>query len=299
MRASCWAAVAGVATAALVAGCAGPVGQPAEDGEVTGGPPPRTSWQLRHRVQESAALEVVRRNADAYSEGSSVRVRRSDGTREECGVRVTAPGHGGPERWVGEQRSTRVRGRPALRNGAGAEARYVLWQLEDRAWVEVLCDELEDRGPVDEVAAAVRLRRASIPVPFGLAELPQGFAVARVQQGEDLVQVHLGQVVPGAGRSRADLEIRYGTGVWAPQPTGRRVAVGGRPALVEEEPRHPSVCVAVQDRHVCVFPTPDDTDRDPDHADEVPTLLAVATALTFAPDLGDRTTWFEADQVLD
>lgn len=299
MRTRRWAAVAGVVTAALMAGCAGPADRPAEDEEVAGGPPPRPSWELRHRVQESSALRVVGHHADAYGESTSVRLRRDDGTRDECVVALTAAGYGGPEHWVGDQLPTRVQGRPGVRNGAGAEAGYVLWQLDDGAWVEVSCDELEDRRPVETVAAAVRLRRASIPVPFGLAELPEGLAVSAVQQGPDVVQVHLGRVAPRTGRAGPEVEIRYGTGQWALQPTGRAVTLGGRPALVEDDPRDPSVCVAVQGRDICVFPTPDDTDPDADHADELPTLLAVATALTFAPDLGDRSTWFEADRVLD
>ena len=298
MRATRGTAVAGVVVAVLAAGCAGPGDRAVVEDQAAGGPPPRTSWQLRHRIQESGRLRVVGRHADAYGESSSVRLRRDDGTSEECVVALTAPGYGGPEHWVGQQLATRVRGRPAVRNGAGAEAGYVLWRLDDGAWVEVFCDELEDRRPVEQVVAAVRLRRAPIPVPFGLAELPQGFAVASVDQGADVVQVHLGRVSPRTGTAGADLEIRYGTGERAQRPTGRSVTVGGRPALVQDEPRDPSVCVAVQGRHVCVFHTPDDTDPDADHGEDVPTLLAVASALTFAPDLGDRTTWFTADHVL-
>lgn len=87
------------------------------------------------------------------------------------------------------------------------------------------------------------------------------------------------------------LEVRYETRPEGPAPTGRSVVVGGRPALLDETPASPSVCVPVQGRHICVFPTPDDTETNGDHADEIPTLLAVAGALTFAPDLDDRSTW--------
>ncbi len=81
------------------------------------------------------------------------------------------------------------------------------------------------------------------------------------------------------------------------QPTGRAITVKGRPALLNEEPRSPDVCVLVQEQYVCVGTSTSDTGPYPDRSKEVPTLISIAEALTFPKDLNDRSTWFAADRV--
>ncbi len=120
-----------------------------------GEPSPRATWALRHRVVESSTVHIVAGGVSAYEEFTGVRVGAKDG--ESCFVSVSAPGQGGPENLVGQKVSTRFEGRPALRNGSGAEGAYLMWQDADGSWVMVSCDEPDDPGPVDTVAKAVRM----------------------------------------------------------------------------------------------------------------------------------------------
>ena len=66
-----------------------------------------------------------------------------------------------------------------MRNGAGAEGDYLLWQLDDGSWVEVRCSALGSRATIDRVAAAVAFESTTIRIPFDL-ELPEGYRAASV-----------------------------------------------------------------------------------------------------------------------
>lgn len=281
------------ATLALLGGCAG--GAPRPVGPAPNQPPARTTWALHHRVVESADLHVIGHGISSYDEYTGVSLGR--GGDESCYVSVSAPGQGGPDLMAGEKLATTFRGRPAFRNGAGAEAAYLVWQRADTSWVQVTCDPPEETGPVDIVAKAVRLSPSSIALPFGLTELPRGYEVAQIMQDRGATKVYVGQVSAPFGSPDSDLEISYEARDPLRTPSGRAVTVGGRPALLDEEPRSPEVCVSVQERHVCVGITPSDTGPYPDRSAEVPTLLDLAAHLTVADDLDDRSTWMAAEDV--
>ncbi len=296
MRGRGWVLVCGVVVMVLLAGCVSHGGEPTQPTQPTG-PAPRTTWALRHRVAESADLQVTSNTVGHYDESTGVAL--GPGGAESCFATVSSPGHGGPNNWVGEKVSTRFRGVPALRNGPGAEGSYLMWQLEDRSWVTVSCTDPGDSGPVDVVAAAVELKTSSIRLPFGLAALPDGYGVAQImqQRSPSTTSVYVGRARPQVGFAGSDLEIVSQPDDPIDPPTGRAVTVGSRPALVSDDPKHPKVCVDVQDRHVCVRITPSDTGPYPDRSAEIPTLLDLAGALTYAADLDDQSTWFAAEEV--
>lgn len=167
-----WRVLLGVTL--LVAACSTPPErvdvQPAE-------PTPRTTWRLRHTVDESGGLQVTERRIGQYGESTTVGSRRDPS--ERCSVLLSVPGQGGPENKVGEKVPIQVGGRPGLRSGAGAEGEYLMWQLADGTWVDVSCDP-EDRAEIDELARAVRMRATSVDVPFALRMLPDGVRVSSI-----------------------------------------------------------------------------------------------------------------------
>lgn len=163
----------------------------------------------------------------------------------------------------------------------------------------VSCDDPDDPGPVDLVAAAVQLAPSSVRLPFGLTALPKGYGVSQITQDRtaESTTVYVGRVSTALDLPDSDLEIIYVGRDPMRTPGGRPVTVGGRPAVLDENRTSPEVCVAVQHRDVCVGITPNDTGPYPDRSADIPTLLALAGALTYAADLDDRSTWFAADQV--
>lgn len=281
-------AVAGVL--ALLAGCGGGTVDPQPEQ-----PAPRTSWTLRHRVVESKNLRIIASGIGQDDEWTGVSLRR-DGA-ESCYVSVSAPGQGGPDNKVGDKVATTFRGRPAIREGAGAEGPYLMWQLQDGSWLEVSCN---DDASTDTVASAVRVARSSVALPVAVRSLPQGYQVAQLMQDRErgTTDIYVGRAQPQfGGRPDSDLQISLVAQDEQSELSGRAVSVAGLPAVLSEEPSHPRVCVSVQARHVCIGITASDTGPYPDRSADVPTLLSIADQLHYAPDLADRSTWFAAETV--
>jgi hypothetical protein len=282
-------------TAALVllAGCTGDGRNQAVDLQ-PGGPPARTTWTLRHQVVESEHLKIISSSAGQYDESTGLSLVASGD--ESCYVTLSVPGQGGPDNKVGEKVTTQFRGRTAIRDGAGSEGPYLMWQVSGGSWLEVAC---EDSRSVDVAAAAVRLRASTLALPFEVASLPEGYQVAQIMQDRQhgSTDVYVGRVQPQFGLPDSDLQISLEGQDRLREPSGRAVTVNGLPALVSEEPRSPQVCVSVQAHHVCVGITASDTGPYPDRSAELPTLLAIAEQLRYAPDLEDRSTWFPAQDV--
>ncbi|WP_375425636.1 hypothetical protein [uncultured Friedmanniella sp.] len=278
-----------VAALALLTGCGGPadlmVDRPLDQPDV------RTTWALRHRVVESDGLRITHRSISAFEESTGVSL--GPGQDDSCYVSVSAPGQGGPDNKVGEKVATRFKGRPAVRDGAGAEGPYLMWRLGGDSWVEVSCLE---PGPIDTVAAAVRLTHSSVTLPFGLDSLPEGYQLAQIEQdlGRGTTDLYVGRVELGLPDS--DLQISLLGPEVLRAPAGRTVTIQGLPALLDDKPTSPRVCVPVQSHHICVGITPSDTGPYPDRSAEIPTLLAIAEQLSYAADLDDRSTWTPAEK---
>jgi hypothetical protein len=259
--------------------------------------PPRTHWELRHHVVDAPGLQVIGQHAAAVEESTTVAVAPSGTTpADECYVQVSEPGVGGPDDMVGEKITTTFDGHPAVRNGAGAEGDYLLWQLEDGSWVEVSCAALGSRAAIDRVAAAVAFEPTTIRVPVDF-ELPSGYRAASVDVDLSApgARIYLEPTQPRRGSS--ELAIMVGTPELMPQPTGEPQTIGGRPALVHSDEFGAVVWVQQQDRWVFVGTAPDDTGPYPDRSDEIPVLETIAASLSFPEDLSDPSTWFSAENV--
>lgn len=281
------------AALALLAGCGDSANPPPE--VRPGQPTARTTWALRHRVAESKNLHIISSSIGQYGESTGVSLVPSGD--ESCYVSVSVPGQGGPDLRTGEKVQTMFRGRPAFRDGAGAEGPYLMWRVGGDSWVEVSC---QDPASVDVLAAAVRLSRSSVALPFGVRALPEGYQVAQIMQDRQVgsADVYVGRVQPQFGLPEAELKISLLGKEVLRNPAGRTLTVNSLPGLLDENPTSPQVCVSVQAHHVCVGITPSDTGPYPDRSAEVPTLLAIAEQLRFAPDLDDRSTWFAAEDIL-
>ena len=259
---------------------------------------PRTRWSADHRVVESGALTVTGRTLSAEYETTGVSLGRDAGGGEiSCSVnlyrvRTAAPGAGG-----GERSRTVVNGHPGWRSGAGAEYPYLQWQQDGGAWTEVSCSPGYEQL-LDVVARAVRFRRTPVELPFGVDALPRDYEISVVQTSnqEGTYEVFLGRLVPELSTYDSETLISYGRDGLPQRPTGRAITVAGRPAVLDENPNAPAVCIVEQGRPVCVSAYTFDTVVD--RSAEIPVLLEIAGKLRLAPDLGDRSTWFEAHRVL-
>lgn len=238
---------------------------------------------------------MVGRSVSRYSESTQV-VLSTGGAEDACFVSWYPTGTYGPENMVGEKVPVEVAGRPGVRDGAGAEGAYLMWQQPDQSWASVSCDPEENQRMLTRVAEAVEWKPSSLALPFDLTALPAGYAVDSLDTDlrTGTSRVHL---VPasGPGSPEADLLLSFDdpSGVGG----GRTVMVGGRPATLSEDPRWPRLCLVEQGHRVCVGIEPNDTGPHPDRSAEVPTLLAIAGALRFPADLDDRSTWFPAEDV--
>lgn len=199
---------------------------------------------------------------------------------------------------IGEKVSATVNGRPGFRNGAGSEGPYLMWQHDGRTWSEVSC---ADGQSLDVVAEAVAYRPTPLKLPFGLAPLPPGHGLSNVSTNLDRGShsVYLGKVIAAFGHADPDIVVSYETGgLKIEAPAGRAVTVNGRPAVLDEDREGPSVCVAEQQRYVCVRAYVSDTGPFEDRRGEIPTLLTLAEGLRFAADLDDPATWLDSDKAL-
>lgn len=280
----------------VLSGCTTPA--PAPDQAYVPVQDPPASWTLRHRLLDVADLRVVTQRISSGEESTGVTLT-DPATRkaEDCYVVVAEPGTRGPDNMTGEKITTTFDGRPAVRNGTGAEADYLMWQLDDDSWVEVGCGSFDSRAAIDTVASAVELEAATLRIPLAV-ELPQDYQVSSIEV--DLRR-------PGASLylqprrqqrgSRGDIMITYGFPDPAPQPTGAPTTLGGRPALTDDDTIAPSVWVQQHDHWILVSAFAGDTGPYPDRSDEIAILETLASSLSFPKDLGDPRTWFSAENV--
>ena len=277
----------------VLGGCGARTSQPAE---VPAGPV-RQHWQLSHRVEVSRTVRVVGTRLDDYSESSRVSFGTGpDGTEVVCSVTFSVPGWGGPENKVGEQLPTTVRGRPAVRNGAGAEGDYLIWQRADGTWAESICDDEGQRLFQDRLAEIVTDKPSDLVLPFDLVALPQGLRATSIEQdlrsGE--TTVYASGRAEDFGGTETGLVLTFDGAFDEP---GRATVIGGHPATVDETPRFPGLCLEVQGHDVCVSAESDDTGPYPDRSDELPVMMALAENLRFPGNVDDRSSWFRAHDV--
>lgn len=201
---------------------------------------------------------------------------------------------------MGEKIKTSFKGRPAIRNGAGAEGPYLMWEDAEGSWVEVACSSDDDHKRIDQIADSVEEMDLAIPLPFNLTGLPRGYGVSSINQ--DSVSgtiVYVGPVEPKFGHADAAIAISFSISESYSAPTGRSIDVNGLVGKLNESPRSPGVCVFASSKPVCVDVFVSDTGPYPDRSDEIPTLLAIAESLRFPTDFEDRSTWFASDEVFE
>lgn len=292
------AAATGVVIAAVLVlpGCSTPA--PLPDEPYVPVEAPRTTWTLRHRVLDVKDLHVVSQRLSSGEESTEVAlVNPANRQAEDCYVVVSDPGNRGPDTMTGEKITTTFDGHPAVRNGAGAEADYLMWQLSDGSWVQVSCASFGSRNAIDRVAAAVEFERTTLRVPFDLS-LPEGYQVSSVQV--DLVRPGAELYLQNRQQHRGsdgDVMITYGFPDPAPEPTGEPTTIGNHSALTDDGEIAPTVWIQEQGQWILVSSYAGDTGPYPDRSHELPMLESLAASLVFARDLRDPKTWFSAEYV--
>ena len=284
MRASALVAVA-AAVSLSVAGCTASPPLPTETPHP--GPPARTHWELRHRLLDTAGLRVVGQQLDAAGESTTVRLTdAATAVSEDCYVALSVPGEGGPENRVGEQTGTTYDGHPAVRSGAGAEADYLLWRLEDDSWVEVSCGRFDSWTSIERVAAAVDLEPTPIMIPFDV-ELPDGYGVAAISNDLDQPsgRVHLGRLGRQPWSPEAELDVAYGAPELSTDPPGNPTTLAGRQARVDDTKTSPAVWVQEQGRWIFVGVTPATRARTRTARPSCRRCESLAERISFADDL--------------
>ena len=259
-------------------------------------PDARTHWVMRHRVAAGPGIEVVTQTLTDQQESTGVRLASQTTDRpDDCHVTVSNPGQDGPENMVGEKIETTFDGHPAVRNGAGAEAGYLMWQLPDRSWVLVSCSDDDTRASIDRLAGAVKFTPTTIRVPVDF-EVPRGVRLSSisVDLASSSAQIYLNAFRTG---DRGDLSITVGHPEETPNPDGQSTTIAGHPAAVFDGKISPTVWVQEQGRWIRVAAATSDTGPYPDRSGELPAVRALAESLTFARDLSDPTTWFSAEKV--
>lgn len=277
----------------MLAGCGAQASQPAADPSG----PVREHWQLSHRVPESSTVRVVGYRIDDYSESTRVSFSTSrNGAQAVCSVSFYVPGWGGPENKVGEQVPTKVQGRPAVRNGTGAEGDYLIWQRSDGTWAESICDDEGHRVFQDQLADIVTDKPSDVVLPFDVMALPSSLQATSIEQ-----DLRSGETtVYASGRAtefentQTNLVLTFDGAFDEP---GRATVIGGYPATVNETPKFPGLCLEVQGHDVCVSAESDDTGPYPDRSAELPVMTALAETLRFPVDVDDHSSWFPAQDV--
>ncbi|MFT4165299.1 MAG: hypothetical protein QM650_08655 [Microlunatus sp.] len=289
--------LAGLSAGCLLAlsACSGPT-VPMPDETVASEPNARTHWVMRHRVTAGPGIEVVTQTlADQHESTGAAVANKTTKQRDDCYVSLSNPDQGGPGNMVGEKIETTFDGHPAVRNGAGAEADYLMWQLTDRSWVLVSCSDENSRASIDRLAGAVKFTPTTIPVPVDF-DVPRSVRLSSVSVdlANSSAQIYLNAFRTG---DRGDLSITVGHPEETPNPDGRSTTIAGHPAVVFDGKISPMVWVQEQGRWVRVAAATSDTGPYPDRSGELPAVRALAESLTFARDLSDPTTWFPAEDV--
>lgn len=290
-----WAVLAASVALAMVTACSGPT-TPMPEETYAPEPNARTHWELRHRIVETPGIEVTTQWLGDQTEGTGVVLGDATTQRsEECYVSVGSPGDEGPGNMVGEKIETSFEGHPAVRNGAGAEGDYLMWQLSDNSWVQVSCSSEGSRKSIDRVASAVEFTPTTIRIPVDLkpsaGTRPSNISVDLAKPG---FRIHL-----DAARSdnRGDLTVWMPGEDQAEQPAGKSATVAGRPAVISDTKISPAVWMQEQGSWIYVGADTSDYGPYPDRSSEMPAVRDLAESLTFAPDLSDPATWFSAEDV--
>lgn len=271
--------------------------------------PARTAgeWSYGLSLTPPEGWEVVSHYLTVDEEGLEL----SQGDAARCQVEAWLPTASGENRPGpgGDSERIWVRGRPVRYTQLPGETR-VHWPYADTGEVTLTCrGEAAIRTTTLDIAERLRFRpgqRLSVPVAFG--PVPEGLRPAYAGTQQD--QTFLG-LITGPGLDRTEIFVfaglfrdEFAGPEWAVREV---VLVNGTAAQLYVNDALVALCLpaASGPESVCVGSDVDDEDVDSDQdetqariAANTRRVQAVAEGMRIAPDLSDRSTWFDAREAL-
>ena len=237
-------------------------------------------WRFTHRVEPFAGMTVTRRILTTDHEFTIV---RSDADVAQCTVDLTrgtvevTRGTGDPRTTV-TTRSVRIHGLSGRYVDDRSQDPSVTWEYAPGARATVTCTRQSiPPATLLVVAEAVRFEDSRIRLPFRVRELPEGYRVYSLDEdtgsGTDVVSLSL-QPVDRA--SIPSVVVRYGGGGAASRCLGDSTPGASRTS------------------RVCLSTRWSAEDAPGAQATEQQSLDRVAERIVLAPELADRSTWFDA-----
>ncbi len=260
-------------------------------------------WAYGYRVEAPAGFQVSQRFLERDKDSTYL----VEGPNEAAGCtieayvdRPTAPASSGGT-------SVKVNGRPGrIYQSEEMDGKALTWLYAPGAEATVSCGERTDPEQLlQQIAANITFTTVPLILPFRLAAPPEGYEVTAVGA---LAELSTGEPGPGS----ALLLSPIGAGVEsedsifvmmpADRPEGDQVetvSVNGTKAFLETQDDVVSLCLPEQQLIACLTASSTTAVSGTSAPDlDVRRLVDLATALSFASDLTDRATWFDAREAL-
>lgn len=249
----------------------------------------RGDWVYSLTLPAGVAFEVAGRSLTPTEEVLVADRISPDGLR--CSVTVTTTEQPTP---APSGRSTKV----GHRTARFVEDGSLWWSLGPRASAAAECEqeEVADRTLL-ELARLVRPGPVAVLLPFTLPGILDGQQVNRIY---DFEQFHGVSIGPSGTDETSSDAVLVAVPTFFPMPEDRRprtVDVNGALGTVIRDSDGQWVCWPTSGQHACVGSF-NQAQRPPDATRQLGRLTTVARGVRLAPDLGDRTTWFDARKAL-
>lgn len=204
--------------------------------------------------------------------------------------------------------AVKVNGRPGwITESDQTQDKTLSWSYAPQAVATVSCEDRTNPEPLlQQLAAGLTFAPVELSLPFRLSGLPEGYEVSAVGTSE---QLSVGDPQPATGLLLAPIgaaENEEG-GIFLLLPSDRpedggedqEVLVNGTKAALRAGDGAITLCLPVQNVVACLSTSTSAarSEAKPPEPD-VRRLIAVAESVSFAANLNDRTTWFDARDAL-
>jgi hypothetical protein len=257
------------------------------------------NWRMVHRVDVPPEWQVTAR--DVTAEVERTELMGLDGAAScsvgvwQAGTRPTSVGSGAPPQPEPLDDIT-INGRPAYR----LDDKTLQWFYRDDAVARATCDGL---WLSRMIAERVVFEPAIVRVPLRLRQVPEGYQLHRVtEEGDDSAPASVLSLTPIDADQAWEIEILVNKKVSDPTRRERtpsagveRDTIAGFPAVLD--PKTGSLDLDVDPYLIKMhFAYGQDSDRwAPGRRQQ---LVRLAESMELAPDLGDRATWFDAEEAV-
>lgn len=253
------------------------------------------TWAMVHTVEPQEGWSVVSRGIMPRMELTAVSEGEDSSPSEACYVRLFAPRLGplelgfDPGNPPGEE--FRLDGRPAwfAERPSEQEPPTVFWLYADEAWATFVCLDGPDtqRDDLVRLARSVSFEPQQVDVPVRFPRLADGHRIEGVTMlGEQTIVA-----LATGGQNAWTVVITPDTDQGAPRDDS--VRIGDR--MARYNPESQNLCLTSDEPvTLCLGAHWNGTAPPEDQPDPRRELVRIAERLEQAPDLSDRSTWFDA-----